>query len=902
MLLTTAEAPDLRRCATGLFDAHLSEQRCLLQDVGTVTDRDHLMERDAELASLSDGLARVRESGRGELMLVCGEAGIGKTALIREHCASHTGETRVLWGACEPLSTPSPLAPIAEIAVECGGGLKEALGRELRPFEVMEELARELARQPVTTLVVEDLHWADDATLDVLRLLGRRSEDVPALIVASYRDSELDRFHPLRRVLGDLAAAVRLGRIELAPLSLDAIRSVASAYGLDPDELSRTTGGNPFFLREVAERGDSGHVPANVRDAVLARASRVSSAGWRLLEAVAVFAGPVELPVLEAVVAQDAVASTEECMAAGILTARDGTIGFRHELARLVIEESVAPDRALALHRRALKALRGDSAAGCDARLAYHAEGARDADAVLGYAPAAAAQASSVGAHREAAAQWARALRFAGSTPPETRGDLCRRRSFECYVTTEDEEALAATEQAIAIYREAGDRVREADSLRWLALVHSNAGRVPQARRAADEALRLLEPLAPGRELAMVYGTLAVFSLIAEEFDETVGWGQKALDLATHLRDEDGRAAALGTLGAAEALRGLQGGTRKLQRALALAQSRQLENQVGRTYVLLGMAASRERSLARMQRWVEAGLTFCDERDLAVWGRILLAMQSWLQLEQGSWDAALRTVSLVLSMRCTLSTLQARIVLGLLRARRGLPDAWGPLFEAGVVADGTAQLWWRGQVAAARAEAAWLEGRPDEVVESTEDAYRQACESGSPWAVGELGLWRRRAGVTEDPATPLVAPFALHAAGDHVGASDWWRDAGCHYEAALALADAGDERTLRRSLAELHRLDAGPAAKIVARRLRRGGARHLPRGPRATTRANPGGLTRRETEILALLAEGLRNREIAGRLFLSPRTVDYHVAGILRKLGVRGRVQAVREAARLGML
>ncbi len=862
-----------------------------------------LLERSRQLAALGDSLAGILSSSRGRLVLVGGEAGVGKTALVSRFCEEHGRSARILWSACDALFTPRPLGPLLDVAQVTGGELEELVESSAIPHEVAAALMGELRTHSPTILVMEDLHWADEATLDVLKLLARRIEGAPALILASYRD-ELDRAHPLRFVLGEFASDQAVERLKLEPLSPVAVATLAEPHGVDADELYRKTEGNPFFVTEVLAGGD-GEIPETVRDAVLARAARLSSAARTLLEAAAVVPPPVELWLLETLAAEVA-DQLDECLTSGMLTATSVSVAFRHELARLAVEESVAPNRRVGLHQKALAAL-ADPPTGAPelARLAHHAEAAGDREAVLEFAPAAAAQAASRGAHQEAAAQYARALRFAEQQPLEARAKLLKRRSFECYLTDQADEAVEAQRGAIECYRQLGDGQSEGDTLRGLSSTLWCPGRIAEATQAGREAVALLEQLPPGHELAMAYSNVSKLCAAAEDAEGARVWGTRAIELAEHLDDTEALNNALIWTGRMEFVAGAPGGEEKLLRSLKHAQQARLQEHAALAYLNLAWGAFRQRSYALANRYVEAGIENCSEHGIDLFLYNLLAIRARAELDQGRWSEAVSSALPVLHGRCiaTFPRSFAFVVLGLVRARSGDPEVWPALDEALALTEpsGDLEMFRIAPVAAARAEAAWLEGKHELVAEETEAALDLAVERQASWLIGELAYWRWRAGIREEIPPDAAEPYALQMRGEWERAATLWVEIGCPYEAALALSNADDDDALRRALAEFQRLGARTASAIVARRLRKRGDLALPRGPRPTTQQNPANLTARELEVLALVAQGLRNAEIAERLFIAQKTVDSHVSAILRKLNVPTRGHASAEAVRLGL-
>jgi len=330
-----------------------------------------LLERERCLIDLEQWLFTT--AGGGCIALVHGEAGIGKTALVKE-LSRRQQARRVLWGACDALFTPRPLAPLNDIARQTMGVLLEAINSGASREVIFNAALDELERGAPALVVFEDMHWADEATLDLLKFLGRRIDRTRAMLVVTYRDDEGGPCHPLRFLIGDLPRT-HCRRMPLSPLSEQAVAKLARQAGRPPASLHNVTGGNPFFVTEVLAAETAG-VPVSVRDAVLARAIRLSPSARDIAELVCVVPGSTETWLLERAGVSDE-AAIESCLSIGMKRDEDGSLAFRHELARRALEDSLSEARKQSLHAKVLEILMscpGISAA----RMAHHADGSGD--------------------------------------------------------------------------------------------------------------------------------------------------------------------------------------------------------------------------------------------------------------------------------------------------------------------------------------------------------------------------------------------------------------------------------------------------------------------------------------------------------------------------------------------
>ncbi|WP_127792173.1 AAA family ATPase [Agromyces sp. LHK192] len=861
---------------------------------------ERLLERESALAEVRRATDDARDR-RGSLVLLHGEAGIGKSAVVAAIRAEPPQGFRVLVGACDAMSTPRTLGPFRDLATGAAelvaGPLADAL-READREAVFAALIEEFRDHP-TVLVVEDAHWADEATLDVVRFLARRIDVLPVVFVVTYRD-ELERDHPLSQVLGDIGHGANVHRVALPRLTPSAVAALTAERGLDAARIYDVTGGNPYFVSELVASAGGPAVPPTVVEAVTGRLRRLdveTQAQVELLATIPFAVGPDLLARLVPA-GVGALRSAEE---AGILVVTPGGVGFRHELTRHAVLDALAAARRIQLERRVLAALEADAASGIDVdpgRLVHHAVEAGDVDAIVRHAPNAGADAAASGAHRQAVAHYAAALEHPDRFDPARLATLLERSAVEQYTVGGGPAAVARQEQALELRRALGDPIALGAGLRWLSRFAWFAGDRAGAERAASEASAVLEHAGDTGLYAMALSNESQLAMLAHDVDTTVELATRAIELAEAVDDPGTLSHALNNLGTALMFQG-RGGEAELLRAAAVALERGDMENAARAHINIVWSYLDDFRLDEAERELSRAMDLTERAEF-------LGLLTYQRMEEGRlllararWEDALAAVDRPLESlphaRCVALT-----VAGTVGIRRGDPGAEAVLEEAAALADELAELQRTGPVAAARAESALLRGDVDAARAVATPAYEESRRLGARNLSAELAALLRRAG-SAPPAEPGARhPFATEAWGDAGEAARRWRSLGCPYHEASALAQGGDDDLLA-GLAIADRLGAAPLARMIRAELGRRGVRGVPRGPQEATRRNPEGLTDRQVDVLRLVETGLTNAQIAERLVLSVRTVDSHLQALFAKLGVTTRREAARRAVELGV-
>ena len=860
---------------------------------------EHLLEREAELEVLVRAVDDAAE-GRSSVVLLLGEAGIGKTSVVRAFLDSVSDRARVLVGTCDDLLTPRTFGPLRDAAAEHPGPLADVFAEDPDQEAVYQALRMELQpRGRPTVLVVEDLHWADDATLDAVRYVCRRLNTLTATVVLTYRDDDIGETHALRRLLGALATQP-VQRLRLRPLSRRAVAALGAEAGVDAASVFTTTRGNPFFVTEVLACNDGG-VPATVVDAVMARIRQLSAPTRAALEQLAVVPSRVPPMLVWALVGD--VAVLEEAEQRRILEVRADGVAFRHELARRALLRSIPRTRQVALHENVLQFLLEEEHPDLS-RVVHHAVAAGDVATVLSSGREAARQAARAGSHRQSLAHYEQVVKHLPALAPAVQVSVLIDYSWELYVAQRWGDAVQVGLRALALCETLGDRVAQAAAMVVLSRSYFMAGRPAEALAEVERAVSVLEPTGDLAALAHAETYLGAVQALTERQDEALSRLRAAQSLAHRVGRRDLVALCNNYIGCARVdLGDVETGLEDLRRSLRQSLELPHHEYAGRAYTNLAETTYQLHRYDEVAYWIDAGVQFTTDHDLPGHLYNLEAHRALLLLSRGQWDEAqTRLQRLVAAVpepgQLTRLTLPP---LGRLLARRGDDGAAAVLDRAWDLAQRNGSLAALAPAGLALIESAWLAGdihRADDQITLLLDRTRTP---GSARFRGELLRYLGRAGLAVDEFPGCAPEWAAGIAGAWRQAADEWEKIGDPYERALELASSRSSEPCLEALDILDDLGAVAAGRHVRATLRELGVARIPRGRLRATRANPAGLTERQVDVLALLATGLTNAEIAERLVVSTRTIDHHVSAILTRLEVGSRRDAARRAAELGL-
>ena len=856
-----------------------------------------LLERDHELAVLTaavEGAAR----GKGSVVLIQGEAGIGKSSLVAALRDRLGDGTRVLVGRCDDLALPRILGPFRDLVGAVGPELTAALRDPVDRDEVLMALRADLStqRRP-TVLAVEDLHWAEEPTLDVLRFLVRRVDRMPVVLVLTYRDDELRHTHPLHQLLSFAAGDVTTHRLALRRLSETAVARMSVAAGADAAEVFRVTSGNPFFVHEVLTSGSG--IPPTVVDAVLARLSGLDAPERQAVEQLSVIPTAIERRLVDALVpgGLPALAPAEEC---GLLTVTPHQVTFRHELTRRAVEGALPVTRRAALDRRVLEVLTRDPVRD-ETRIVYHAARAGDREALVAHGPTAARANAAAGAHRQASGVYRLLMHGADDEfGPAERAEFLEQAAIECYLIGDEDRCSAGhLREAVVLRRQLGDPLALGTTMRWLSRALWWSGDRSGAEASALESTEVLASAGDDRLLAMAYSNQAQLAMLADRATTAVDLAQRAIALAGPSGDACVLSHALNNLGSARWRAGDPSGRSDLEKSLQIALDTGEVEDACRAYAALAWRLLDDLAPAEALVYTAEGMALAERAEHTGFFQYLTVEQGMVALAGAQWGEAIAAAQVGLNasdtVRCPALILVNR---ARLRSGRADPDS---IEETWDLAQALGELQRTGPAAALVCEEAWLRDDVDRIHAVAGPVRAEAVRRGVPALEAELGLWLVRAGESVDlTGSPPDNPHTLLAVGRWREAQQAWTARGYPYEAAAARSESPSPVEQLAALSDLDALGAVPLAQRLRRRLRSRGV-SVPRGPAVSTRENPGGLTVRQAEVLGLLADGLSNADIANRLVVSVRTAGNHVAAVLDKLGVHSRAEAVARGRELGI-
>jgi DNA-binding winged helix-turn-helix (wHTH) protein/tetratricopeptide (TPR) repeat protein len=791
------------------------------EQLAELNRRSPLLERDGVLDELTSAV-QAAAAGAGRVACVGGDAGLGKTALIGRFVVDVADRAVVLAAAADDLSTPRPLGPIRDIVEQLPSSLRPSAGRDPRPEDVraaVEALAAESGRAVV--VILEDVHWADDATLDVVRYLARRVRVLPVVLVLTYRVETADVGDPLRRLLG-LLRGPEVVRVVLEPLTPAAVASLCAGSPHNANDVYRVTGGNPLFVVElVAAPLDT--VPETIRDVVLGRCSLLPEGTLDVLRGLAVVPGRVPRTLAGQLAADD---GWSACERAGLLDGSATHVWFRHELVRRAVEETMTPSERVHAHRTVARLLHAQGAE--PARIVHHAIAANDVDLVVTVAPVAAVDAQRTGAHRQALEHLNAALEYRDRISAATQTELLTRRAHSLYLLNRFEESFRCGQEAVAVAETVDDSRLLLEAL--LALGRSALwARGPTLgaaveRRALDIAGDAGDPelrAVAHADMARALGELVTIGSVAQGNRTALEHASHAFRLADDLDRDDLRGYALMYRGAERLALGDDAGAGDIDAAITLLEPVRADLAV-RACVNASGASFRAGRLAAAERYIELGFQLSPDTEFFS-GEFRLALtRASLRAARGDWGDAIAELRAILTLEVQPGIMAplARSLLARLLARQGqFADAEQVL--AGAESNGhDTEIRVLGPIVIARTELAWLSASDDDLADVARPVLEVATATGNQTIAAELSRYLQRAGFATPPVRSAPEPWASSLRGDWSEAARRWAKRDDRYEQALELL-AGESRDARVAALDLLRSLGATGTLDAVRRRRR---------------------------------------------------------------------------------
>ncbi|MGZ3922366.1 MAG: AAA family ATPase [Flavisolibacter sp.] len=861
-----------------------------------------LIERDGTLNHLQAVFEKV-EQGQGHCVFIYGEAGIGKTSLVREFTSKVKKRANVYQGTCDALFTPRPLAPLYDVLLqlqdksfETNSGFEDRYTSFNRFFYEIK------CKSDSCVVIFEDIHWADESTLDFIKFFSRRITQLKCLFLLTYRDMEVHSQHSLTNVFGQLDPDSSV-RLQLLPLSKSAVEKMAGEKGYKGEDVYAISGGNPFYVNEILASYSLG-VPDNIRNLVLSIYNRLEERNKNVWQILSVLPAAFEIRYLEAMDPSYA-ANIHSFLDLKIVVINDGLISFKHELFRRTIESSLSPFLRIELNKRILYLLRESfEKNGEIERIIHHAKAANEHEIVVKYAPVAAKQAIKLGAHLQASKLYLAAIEYYQGREVEALISFYEPYAYECYLSSQIEEAIIYTGKLIQLLEKRRNTEKESYSLQLLSRLWWLKGNKINSERCAVEAINLLVDEPASATKAMAFSCLSELKMHSDETEECISWGKKAMEMARQAGDQKALCHALNNVGTAlsrtQSMR--EEGFDLLKQALEIASGNSFEDEVARAYANLGSSALIMKNYSCARKYLEKGIEYVEEKDLNTWPLFLRAKMSRFHLEKGAWDKAAEIAERVINdgVNNRIGRTEAFVVLAKIKMRTGSGDPLPFLLEAKEIAIPAPELSDIIHVLVAMLEYEWITGQrliEDEIVDL---AVNRAGQNGNILS-SEFAFWLWKVRKLPVRFSDFYEGYPFNDSGDASKAAVLWNSIGCPYEQALMLFQ-GDYTSKIQALDIVDKLGARITFDKMKRIMMASGFRRIPRGIRRTTRANSANLTLRELDVLLFLKEGLQNKEIADRLFISSKTVENHISSILFKLDVNSRIKAVRQALELELI